>query len=303
MKKVLATITILLLALFTLSCTPSVPKDQHEQLQTEYQTLKTNITQLETDYEQLQTKHQSLQEELTELKDELQKYRDTGIRVYDSVRLPKVLKYSDLRLSRQWFDSDYINLTNNSNASNPTFDQLIDFLESDDTDQYSYEEGYFSGRVCGWFAERLHNNAEKANIKAALVIINFVDKWSGHALNAFNTTDQGLVFIDCTGKKFDPFLLPIYSPFTITYKIGDTGSHDTIAYPKVKNPLGWININMPYGLEYSEYERWQKDVEGMREKFNSVPDSKLSQVTKESNSNLGSFFKPSDEVESIEIYW
>lgn len=59
------------------------------------------------------------------------------------------------------------------------------------------------------FAERLHNNAEMAGIRCGLVILDMVgyqdphnlgiEPDAGHACNVFNTTDRGLVYIDCTG--------------------------------------------------------------------------------------------------------
>jgi hypothetical protein len=63
--------------------------------------------------------------------------------------------------------------------------------------------------VCADFAERLHNNAELAGIRCAYVSITLVEypdpynygisSSTGHACNAFQTTDRGLVYIDCTG--------------------------------------------------------------------------------------------------------
>jgi len=47
----------------------------------------------------------------------------------------------------------------------------------------------------------LHNNAEEAEIRAAFVAADLVDEQDGHALNAFNTTDRGLVYIDDTGLR------------------------------------------------------------------------------------------------------
>ena len=88
-----------------------------------------------------------------------------------------------------------------------------------------------------------------------------------------------------------------------SYTIGDTGSNDTIAYVKRGYPIGNISINMPYGLEYSEYRRWQEDVEKMRQRFLSAPDSQLGNITDESNLLLDTFFESGGIVESIEIYW
>jgi len=92
-------------------------------------------------------------------------------------------------------------LSNNPDASNPTFQELKDFLYKDPTDKRDYKLGRF---VCGDFAEMLHNNAEEAGIRAAFVGImlgpcSYYPSGGGHALNAFETTDRGLIYIDCTG--------------------------------------------------------------------------------------------------------
>jgi len=87
------------------------------------------------------------------------------------------------------------NLVNNPAAVNPTYQQLINFLKTDVTDTYRYVANYY---MCGNFAETLHNNAEAAGIRAAMVFISFTEG-VGHAINAFLTTDKGLVYIDDTG--------------------------------------------------------------------------------------------------------
>ncbi|MFA5308026.1 MAG: hypothetical protein WC370_00890 [Dehalococcoidales bacterium] len=87
------------------------------------------------------------------------------------------------------------NLINNPDAVDPTYAELLSFLISDITDSYRYVTDYY---MCGNFAETVHNNAEAAGIRAALVLITF-DVPPGHAINAFLTTDRGLVYIDCTG--------------------------------------------------------------------------------------------------------
>jgi hypothetical protein len=53
--------------------------------------------------------------------------------------------------------------------------------------------------VCADFARDVHNSAEAAGIRAAWVGIDIEGEAEGHAINAFQTTDRGLVFIDCTG--------------------------------------------------------------------------------------------------------
>ena len=93
-------------------------------------------------------------------------------------------------------DGHEIQLVNNPSANNPTWDQLKQFLLEDTTDQITYNASSF---VCADFAEMLHNNAEKAGIRAAFVTIGFGTSQCDHAINAFDTTDKGLVYIDDTG--------------------------------------------------------------------------------------------------------
>lgn len=98
-------------------------------------------------------------------------------------------------------DTQAVELMNNPNATNPTFAELVAFLERDCTDEYSYIFGPPKNAfVCSDFAETVHNNAEAAGIRAAWVGLDVEGETEGHALNAFETTDLGLVYIDCTGK-------------------------------------------------------------------------------------------------------
>ena len=100
-------------------------------------------------------------------------------------------------------DGHYITLHNNPNAVNPSWAQLETFLWNDDTDSLRYD---FASFVCADFAERLYNSAEKTGVRAAYVVIqlgpsSYFPVSGGHALNAFETTDRGLVFIDCTSSN------------------------------------------------------------------------------------------------------
>ena len=102
-------------------------------------------------------------------------------------------------------DSYYMPLKNNPDATNPTWSELESFLASDNTDKLKYNIDTFN---CGHFAEMVHNNAEAAGIKAAIVFVQLGPcegyPTSGpHTLNAFQTTDKGLVYIDCTGTIED----------------------------------------------------------------------------------------------------
>jgi ribosomal protein L37AE/L43A len=134
---------------------------------------------------------------------------------------------------------EFIILINNKNAKNPTYAELLNFLKSDKTDEFPYQytvsvSGFYYGaaedkidlnrikdiidgtvqpsnpKICADFAERLHNNAEKAGIRCGHVSLDMtgytdpnnlgIKSNAGHACNVFETTDRGLVYIDCTGN-------------------------------------------------------------------------------------------------------
>ncbi|AKB14194.1 hypothetical protein SAMN02910340_02544 [Methanosarcina thermophila] len=88
-------------------------------------------------------------------------------------------------------NGEVITLTNYNNAVDPTYDQLIEFLKADKTDERPYTSTY----VCSDFAKTLHDNAEKNGIRAGWI----GSRSCNHAFNVFQTTDKGTVYIDCTG--------------------------------------------------------------------------------------------------------
>lgn len=83
-------------------------------------------------------------------------------------------------------------------ANNPTYEELVDFIREDKTNEKPYKAREYN---CMNYATDVHNNAEASGIRAGYVVINPNRKTYpfGHALNVFDTIDEGLVFIDCTG--------------------------------------------------------------------------------------------------------
>jgi hypothetical protein len=143
-----------------------------------------------------------------------------------------------------------IYLTNNTAAHNVSLEALKQFIVADGTDRELYIPGF---RMCGHFAETLHNNAEHAGIKAALVVIGFEDGSTPHALNAFETTDKGLVFIDCTGAKrstadFAEWLFQLFYP----------RGQDHMAYVARGKQYGTIPLQDADSPQYSYYEGYTK---------------------------------------------
>ena len=70
------------------------------------------------------------------------------------------------------------------------------FLSQDQTEMHPYIEDVYD---CSQFSRDVHNNAEARGIRAAVVQVKFRNEVVSHALNAFLTTDYGLVYVDCTG--------------------------------------------------------------------------------------------------------
>lgn len=140
-------------------------------------------------------------------------------------------------------------LVNYKNATDPTWDELIAFLHSDDTDERLYIEDSF---VCADFAEMVHNNAEASGIKAAYVGVDFVEG-EGHALTAFNTTDKGLVYVDCTSG----FSSPVIAELTDSEE-RRACKHDNIAYVVDGNEYGVISMEKATSPEYWFYEEYKQ---------------------------------------------
>jgi hypothetical protein len=170
-----------------------------------------------------------------------------------------------------------LKVINQDNTHNPTWDELKSFLASDSTDQLPYIAGSF---VCGDFAQTLHNKAESTGIRCAIVIINFTDGSESHALNAFMTSDKGLVYIDDTGQ----------TPTGIT-----SCKYDGVGYPLVGQPYNSVDINFVTGLGYSDYislkasfNKYQSDVtalNALEKKFENMPQTNASAAEVEATKN------------------
>ena len=145
-------------------------------------------------------------------------------------------------------------LINNSEATPPTWQELMDFLAADTTDQKPYN---IDSYACVAFAEELHNNAEASGIEAAFVGVQFEDREIGHALNAFNTTDRGLVFIDCTSpvQANMPYLpmTGLDDEESDDYEEAEAVGADKIAYVELGREYGVISIEVAVSPGYSFY--------------------------------------------------
>lgn len=163
-------------------------------------------------------------------------------------------------------DGKPISLIDNPLATNPTYQQLIDFVASDNTNEEAYIKGGPRGFVCADFAEMFHNNAEANGIRAAWVGIDFENDEEGHACNAFETIDKGLVYIDCSSGDRSSFWngqyylvrpKPLSSFLYKETEIPDNYQNvrwDAIAYIVVGKEYGLIGIYSAGRIDYAWYE-------------------------------------------------
>jgi len=228
-----------------------------------------------------------------------------GFEIYEHTQIPYARAFGT-----------QIHLINNEDAIYPTWEQLKTRLATDRTDQQLYSLGV---RVCGDFAEQVHNYAEANGIRAAFVVIEQEGEPT-HALNVFQTTDKGPVFIDCTGKGLTP-IAPIPFSFGGTKIFGGAESWDKVAYIKLGEPLGLISVDVVhhYGFRYSSYEKWKQDkalfdLKGREYEeqlggrlFVPSPEYRylmrqLKELEELANT-LGTFWDPGPVVYKMSIYW
>ncbi len=138
-------------------------------------------------------------------------------------------------------------LVNRESARDVTWSELVEFLLADPTDESPYVP---DERMCGTFAELLHNNAEEAGIRAAWVSLDLRGREIGHALNAFVTTDRGLVFVDSTGD--DPSA--VFSPDA---RQGECEC-DRVAYVRVGSEYGLIPVDRASDFSYETYVAYSR---------------------------------------------
>jgi len=209
-----------------LNITQSILLDTQNQLATTQENLVNTQEQLATTNTQLTTTHNQLnlsQSQLTSTRNQLattqtqltqtqSQLADANQQISAITNLPSPIitvgvYHSDGTELVDTEDRDIV-LIGSSEAINPTYNELMEFLQNDNTHEQVYIDPSFT---CANFAEMLYYNAAKSNIKAGFVSIHYSSRifsWDSscscvsegfHACNVFDTTDKGLVFIDSTG--------------------------------------------------------------------------------------------------------
>lgn len=87
----------------------------------------------------------------------------------------------------------------------PTYAEAVAFIKADKTDENEYVKGTYGLYVCSHFARDVGNSAAEAGLRSAFVELRYPD--SGHAIIAFATTDEGLVYFDpITDERTKPVI-------------------------------------------------------------------------------------------------
>lgn len=146
-------------------------------------------------------------------------------------------------------DDHFIVLRNNPGAHNPTWTELKAFLEKDPTDRRAYVAGQYT---CGDFAETLHNSAEAAGIRAGIVAIELKSPTMAgvivnHSLNAFETTDRGIMYIDETSSTAG-----YYADKVANLKIGDDYSCVSI-FPQKGQLQTWPSMGKVQAIDIFQW--------------------------------------------------
>ena len=153
-------------------------------------------------------------------------------------------------------------INNHRGAVDPSFKALMEFLSEDPTENKDYVYPVYT---CGDFASHLHDEAEKQGIKCGVVGVKLnttlkedmqgilnnksnypppyssYDTCRGHAFNAFNTTDRGMVYVDSTG-------------ITVEEKEMGNRPYDMIVYAKTGEELGELRVDQAESLDYSYFK-------------------------------------------------
>lgn len=227
-------------------------------------------------------------------------------------------------------------LVNYKNATDPTYDQLVQFLKADQTVKHQYD---YPNYTCADFARQLHNDAEVQGIRAGFASIDFFDTSlsyaeyddgsgsfnppnrtlsEGHGLNVFNTTDKGLVYVDITANT--------------GAAAGENSAR--IAYVVEGKELGEIYLDQATSTDYSAYEAYRlsylsyfRDLRDYNQKaaaYNTeiqsygafIPPGKRAEYNIRADqlnnqkldldarkSQMGQFYYPEGIVKKVNVYW
>lgn len=177
--------------------------------------LQSQIVELKQQINNLNSQVNSLNSQISNLNQQITTLQNQNISLNVNLsRYTEILRGLSISLENI---SSRPTLIDNPNAHNPTWHELLQFLISDNTETHQYIENVYD---CTDFSNDLHNNAERYGIKCAVIHIDFSDVlFYSHALNAFITTDYGIVYIESMGTDCECNIISrqVYRAYDIIY--------------------------------------------------------------------------------------
>jgi len=191
-----------------------------DSLQSENSALSTENARLASELQTSQSQLNSLKDDFNLLKDGFDLLKSEYLNLQQQERVSYEEEYydaldqanalgTDLKAAEndiKELESKYQALLESSQQSalrNPTWSELEAFLLQDTTDAIAYVADEFD---CSGFAITLRDNASRQGFRCAFVSIGFGEGAIGHALNAFETTDKGLIYVDNTERDAIAYL-------------------------------------------------------------------------------------------------
>ena len=204
--KIKVTIGILLVVIIILSTSVCYIQQQNENQKKDIDSLKENTVALNTDIEKLENNITTLTLEI-EFKTEaihilnnfLQFRNDSLQSLKDSLRV------LNMSLQENIYELNQLRSGNKYETHDPTYEEVMAFLEDDLTDEMPYNNETF---ICLDYAVIVNNNAEALGIRCCVAEFHYNESESAHAIIGFNTTDGGMIYIEPQSDKlFENFFI------------------------------------------------------------------------------------------------
>lgn len=296
-KQIFFALLVIATLCCVISCSPPKVDNQSSSLTNELSDARSKIQGLTQDVAKLQSENKSLQAN----NDRLQKDYDKLQRDYKNL---------------QDEYNKFLEMAKKSSFSNISWTQLQDVLKRDSTDKLEYIEGKFDSQG---FALSLRDRLSRYGIRCAYVSVGF-DGRPEQALNAFETTDKGMVFVDCVGSDKIAYVEKGRPYGTIRLEAVKTDYIATEGKPgEFWRQLVWKTHSNPFSYDfYTLYlQRWSfynestdahdKAVDEFHAGYPGWSSERLynwEQNLKALKEDLGSVqLKPMGTVKNIEIYW
>ena len=154
-------------------------------LQTHVSSLQTEVTSLEGDKTLLEQQVFVLQTNVSSLQTQIANLTVDVVNLEAAVNSSYYIGYDDgyAQGTDDFIQCSYC-------FTDPTYDEAIAFINSDETDENAYTPDY----VCYDFTADFISNADQVGYRVGFVYIEFAN--SAHAITCFNTTDVGLIYVE-----------------------------------------------------------------------------------------------------------